>query len=378
MLRLSAALVLSALAGAAAAQEGPERLLIGRDAYVAGQTATLAETGRDDVFLAGETVRLDAAAEGDVHAVGRWIGLRGQTGGDVYGLGQRVEISAPVAGDATLAGQEITLAAPVGGDLRVAGSEVALGGAVSGYAMVAAERFAMEGTVAGDMALTVRSAEFGPGARVAGTLTVYEPEPGFIAVPESVVPPERLTRVEVEEWEMQAPPVIGLVGWRGMAGDFVVGVAIVTALAALLAILAPKTMAQMRRDLLGAPGRAVLVGLVTQSALVGAGFVVALTVIGLLLTPGFWLLAGIAAFAGYVVGAYALGVRLLTALGRPEPSGAGDRALSAAAGALLAAVIALIPFLGWLFVLGLVLAGIGAIADRLVAPALFVRRPRAA
>ena len=57
--------------------------------------------------------------------------------------------------------------------------------------------------------------------------------------------------------------------------------------------------------------------------------------------------------------------------GGSEPDSIADRATAAGVGALTAGIIGLIPFLGWLFVLALVLAGLGAITIRTIRPAFF-------
>jgi hypothetical protein len=61
----------------------------------------------------------------------------------------------------------------------------------------------------------------------------------------------------------------------------------------------------------------------------------------------------------------------MIAIGRGEPETLGARALAALVGATLAGLIALIPLAGWLFVLALVLAGVGAITLRMFRPAFF-------
>jgi hypothetical protein len=139
----------------------------------------------------------------------------------------------------------------------------------------------------------------------------------------------------------------------------------------LVAAVSPERLAEMRRQVLAQPFRTLWLGFLTQSAVIGAGVLFAMTIIGLLLTPAMVLLALIGGFAGYVVASYALGVGLLLAFGRLEPENIGDRALAAGVGALSAGIIGLIPILGWLFVLALVLSGIGAITVRMIRPTFF-------
>ena len=146
---------------------------------------------------------------------------------------------------------------------------------------------------------------------------------------------------------------------------------VVAALAALIAALVPERLAEMRRQILARPFHLLWLGFLTQSAVIGAGVLFAMTIIGLLLTPAMVLLALVSGFAGYVVAAYAFGVGLMLAFGRSEPDSIGDRAMAAGVGALAAGIIGLIPFLGWLFVLALVLSGIGAITVRVIRPVFF-------
>lgn len=146
---------------------------------------------------------------------------------------------------------------------------------------------------------------------------------------------------------------------------------IVAALAAGLAVLAPARMAAMRTTLLARPFRGLWMGFLGLSALVGAGILSALTLIGLILTPAFWLIAVLCGLLGYVVGAYALGVGVMRAIGMDEPSTALIRAGAALLGALIAAVIGLVPYLGWLFVVLLAVAGAGALVSLVLRPRFF-------
>lgn len=371
-MRFGLALILATLLGAAAlADEDSGRFVIGRDAYLAGQTVTHRQEDRDDLFLAGERATIRADITGSAHVAGRWLSLEGDIGGNLYALGQEVTLEGAVAGNATLAGQEVEIAAPVAGNLRATGSELRIGADIGGYALLAGEEITLDGAVAGDLAMTGRAVRFGDAARVGGTLTLYESEPGSIDVPDRVAPADRVERRRIEEWDHDFGGGREWVGWRGAIGGFLFGVLVVAAVAAAIAALAPDSLAAMRRRILDRPGRSLMVGFVAQSALIGAGIVVALTVIGLLLTPAFMILAVLAGFFGYVIGSYALGVGILSAAGRGEPGSTGDRALAAGVGALAAGLIGLIPFLGWLFVLAVVLTGLGAITVRLLPDHVF-------
>ncbi|SIO25538.1 hypothetical protein SAMN05444722_1044 [Rhodovulum sp. ES.010] len=359
-----AAIILFLAATPLAAQEEQEALDFGDDSFRAGGTVVFEATGTDDLFMAGETLRAQADISGSAHLAGRRVTMAGDVGQDAYLAGMDVVLEGEVAGDATLAGYDVRVG-PVGGDLRVSGSKLSLEGAVAGYALVAGEKVRIDSVLNGDVGLSARELEFGEGARIEGRLILYEESQGTLEIPETVVPAERVERRDMSAWHDAAGERRGI-GWAAAIGSFVTGVLVVSALAALIAAIIPQTLADMRRDLLARPFRNLGIGFVTQSALVGSAVLFALTIIGIFLSPAAVLVALLAGFAGYVVGVYAFGVGLLLAFGRPEPGSIGQRAVAGGIGALVAGLIALIPLLGWLFVLALVLAGIGAIMTRLL------------
>lgn len=357
-------------AGAAVAEDAPDRFLLGGDAFLAGQTAVLNESGRDDAFLAGERVRLEAAIDGTAHMAGRWVEIVESVGDSLYAAGQEVAVRGPVAQDATLAAQRVEVRAPVGGDLRAFGSEVTVTGGITGNALIGAEFVQIGDIIAGDLALAARSVKFGPGARVDGALILFEDDPGALAIPERVAPADRIERRAIEEWDEEFGDY-SPVGPRFVVMSFLSGVLMITILAAGFAALAPRVMARLRETVLAHVGRSLLTGFVAVSALIGAGVLVALTLIGLLLTPAMILAALLAGVAGYIVGAYALGVWITGKMGAGTPDDTMDRALAAGVGALAAGILGLVPFLGWLFVLALSLTGAGAVALRWLRPRFF-------
>lgn len=352
------------------AEDAVERFALGGDSFIAGSTVEHAAPETDDLFMAGETVTQSVPIGGSAHIAGRRIMIDAGIGGDLYIAGMDVALAAPVAGDVTAAGYAVDLAAAVGGDLRLSGSDLRIGARVGGSALVAGDIVDIEGVIAGDMALAARTVRFGPEARIEGRLTLFEDTVGRLEIPETVIAPDRITREEIKDWD-HGPMPGGPIGWRGALTAFLAGVALLTALAALLAAMLPGHLADLRARLLDGPLAMLGTGFVAVSAFAGAGIVLGLTVIGLLLTPAAFAMAVLIGLVGYVVAVYALGVRLLIALGRDLPDALGARVVAAALGSVLAAIIALIPFVGWLFVLALGLAGAGAIIAAALRPRLF-------
>lgn len=354
------------LGTAAQADDDSGRFVIGQDVYTAGKTVTVNKAGHDDLFAAGARVDVGADLTGSAHLAGRRITVSGDVGENVYGAGQDVTVTGDVAGNVTIAGQDLSVSGSVNGDLRATGSEITVSGTIGGYALVVGEEVDIDGTIAGDLALMAEKVDFGSAARVAGKVIVYEEKTGDIVIPASVASQDQIERHKVADWDDSYGDKPSVFSWRHAIGSFVFGVMIVAATAAIIAAAVPETMAAMRRRILDKPGRVLMVGFIAQSALIGSGILTAMTIIGLLLTPALILISIVVAWLGYVIGSYALGVGLLSAAGWDEPSTAADRAIRAAVGAVAAGLASLIPVLGWLFVLALLLCGVGAMAVRLL------------
>ncbi|MCP4318536.1 MAG: hypothetical protein GY789_21620 [Hyphomicrobiales bacterium] len=352
-----------------AAQEEKKYVNIGGDSFRAGKTVVFNSDGVDDLFMAGETVRGERAISGSAHLAGRKVTMAGAVGGDAYLAGMDVSLDGPVSGDATLAGYNVRVG-QVGGDLRISGANLVISGPVSGYALIAGDEVQFEAVIAGNVSLAAREVDFGEGARIDGRLTVYEENSGAVEIPAEVVPETRIERRNISEWS-EATGDLKLWSWRRAVGRFLIGIFIVAAIAALIAAIVPQRLADLRRGILDHPFRNFWFGFLAQSVLIGSSILLMMTIIGFVLAPAAVVITLISAFAGYVVAVYAFGVGLLLTFGRPEPNSIGTRALAAGAGALVVGVIALIPILGWLFVLALALTGVGSIAIWLLRPTFF-------
>ncbi|SNS14547.1 hypothetical protein [Antarctobacter heliothermus] len=356
------------LAAPALAQDGTEQALFGNDIYKAGATVRMSEPGRDDAFLAGQRVQLAAPVTGTAHMAGRWVDVDADLGGSLYAAGQRVRVSAPVAGDVALAGYTVSVDAAIAGDLRAFGSEVVVNGTVGESLIANGEIVELNAAVAGDAVISSRELTFGSGARIDGTLTLYEDVVGATVVPESVVGADRLTRIELKykrvSGAFQHPAGLPKPSFGEQLSDMVYWVLVVWAIAALAALAAPVRMTDMADKIAARPLRLVGAGFVGLSVLTGGGVVVAVTMIGALLTPFFWLAAAALGAAGLFVGAYALGHWALSYVPNLPVPWIG-RVAAAFLGALLAGLISLIPYLGWGALVVLTIAGAGGLVMRL-------------
>ena len=342
----------------------------GGDAFRAGMSVTHDAAGADDLFMAGDRVTGRADITGSAYFAGRKVTMAGAIGGDVYAAGEEVAIQGDVSGDASLLGRTVSVAS-VGGDLRAAASELQLGGNVRGNVIVTGSDVAFDAAVGGDVILAARSVDWGERASIAGRLIIHEEKLDDLEVPERVASVDRVERREIEGRGVERQDEARRPHWWSSIGDFLFEVIVVAVLAVLVAALLPARLAEMQRRVFARPIHTFWLGFLSLSAVIGASVLLAVTIVGLPLVAVLALLAFVGTIAGYAVAAYVLGVRLLLATGRPEPDSIGSRGIAAGAGALVAGVVGLVPFLGWLFAIALALFGIGAITAQSIRPVFF-------
>jgi hypothetical protein len=311
------------------------------------------------VFLGAQDTTLAEPISGSAHLVGQTVTIAQPVAGNAYAAGQTITQNGTISGSATLAGQTIVIG-NIGRNLRAFGQSLSVNGTVGGAALIAAQSVTFNNVVNGDVVVNADMINFGPDAKIIGSLTVYHSDPASIDVPNGVIPADRITRKSIEEWSTDAPASIGVnrqTIWRGLLST----IAVVVILSAILAALIPTKLSQMRTTFLARPVRSFWFGFLALSAAIGTTVVLAISLIGLLATPLSVILAIVLGFAGYIVGAYALGVGLLKLIGRTDPSTWVERVLAATVGAVIIAGIGLVPFVGWLIVLAVSLTGTGSL-----------------
>lgn len=358
---LSMILTLGLASAAAAQDEG--RALFGGDRYLAGNDIAAEEDTARDLFMMGETVAVEAPVAGSAHIMGRRLSVEAPLGGNLYSMSYALDLNAPVAGSVSATGAELRLSDEITGNLRASGWEIRLEGPVAGSALLAGGQITLNAAIAGDVVIATDDLRFGDDAAVGGALTIYAEDPDSVSVPDSVAPAGRVEILLADRYDSahgSTWPEAERPSLASRIGSFLFGVLIVTGLAVALAALMPDRLAELRARSVDHPGQSLWSGFLGLSTLVGAGFVASLTIVGIILLPAAILLAVLAMLVGYVLGVYVLGGAIWNALGRAAPVDLASKALMALCGAVLAALIGLIPFLGWLFALALGLVGVGA------------------
>jgi len=332
----------------------------GGDLFRGGSVVIVDAPGLRDVFSAGGRIDLASPIAGAAHLAGRRIETRAEIGGSLYAFGQDIRVDAPVAASASLAGYDVTILGAIGGNLRVAGRTVALRAPVAGSALIAGDTVELAAAIAGDASIAAETLTFGEGAAIGGRLTLYSDPDSPIAVPASVIPAERIDSRPLEDrpmFEHMTGP-----GPAALLLGFTVGVLILAAFATLAGALAPRGMARLSAIINEGRFRALGYGFLTQATLIGGAILLVVTIIGVFLSPFVLLASLLLGAVGYVAAVYLLGEWVVTRFGALEADTLPEHALAALAGALLASLLVLIPFLGWFVFVALSLTGVGAIA----------------
>lgn len=364
-------LTMTMLLAAPAFADEDARMSFGGDEFRAGNSVQVAGSA-GDVFAAGNRVSVTGEVAGTVHMAGRNVSLGGHVGGNVYGAGMNVDIDGPVSGNVTLMGQSIEVAEPVSGNLRAMGENVTLAAPVAGSAILGGADVTIEAPISGDLSIAAEEIVWGDEAKVSGMVLFYTDDPESVDVPERVAAASQIDIREMSGWERDIDavhPGFEKPGFWAKLGGLIGQVLITGLVAFALAALAPRFTASMRAHALEKPLRSLWMGALGLAAAAGATVVLAMTGIGLLLTPLTVFGAVLLGLAGYVVGAYLLGVWALEATGQGVPEDHLDRAIAAFVGAGLLAFAALIPFVGWWAVMAVLLIGIGGLVMRLFRPA---------
>lgn len=342
----------------------------------------------DDVFVAGDRVDIDAQIAGDVFAAGGTINASGSVADALVAAGGRLTLASKVEGDAIVAGGDISLSGAVGDNLVAAGGNVVISGPVTGRAIVAGGSILFDGSattgrdawfaggevtvrgdvggdlrimageatvlgqIAGNVDIRADEVRIGPGARIAGTLTVRgEDEPVIDPAAQIAGEVRFVPKESAAEWGLLA---IGLgVALILLTFVFAVVVGIIAVLVArpYVSALGDRIMGQP----LGSLGLGVLVLFATPPIL----FFLVMTIIGIPFAILGFALYLILLALGLPFAALAIVTHWLERDERPRAS-RGKILLLYVAALVAMAVILFIPVLGWLAIWLLLALGIGA------------------
>lgn len=351
-----------------AAQEDDHQFRLGADLFVADDAVSIDDSGLEDVFAAGERIDLASSIAGSAHLAGRRLEIRGPVGDALYAAAADVAVLAAVAGNASLAGYDVAVEGPVGGNLRAAARHVRIAGPVAGTAILGGQDVTLESTIGGDVVIGANRVSFGPEARIDGRLSLYGEDAARLDVPTNVIPADRIDRHTIRGEDTYHEIGTRPATWITAAGAFLAGLIFISVMTGLLAAVAPVGVDRMRTIAGGRPLRALWIGFLALSALIGSVFVLGATLVGLLATPVILLALAMLSFLGYLIGVYLLGSLVWSRFNRHPADVLPERLVVAAIGTVASGLLGLVPFVGWLALYALGLIGIGALTVALVRP----------
>lgn len=316
-------------------------------AYLGGDTVVVDGNVNGDIFCAGRDVTISGTVEGDVLCGAQNITIDGIVKGDVRVAGAKIFIKGTVEGSATLTGMDITTdsASMIGEDATIMGAQISLYGAVGRDAMLGAENVALRGQIGRNVEGGMTRLSISDEVKIGGNLSYASDIE--TKVPEGAVA-GKVQRSEAWGKSQEQTSTNSLImGSLLMIASFVV-------LTVLLALVIPKYIHRVS-DINGPAGFAkmFLVGLVAFVLVPIVMLMLSMTVVGLYAA----LVVGMAMLMAVLIGGSLVAFRV----GRFMFADKYNAVLSAAVGALVLAVLGVIPYVGWVIILISIMVGVGMV-----------------
>ncbi len=377
------------------------------DLYVGATNFTLDGTVKGDLFVSGETIVINGTVEGDVFAMGQSIVINGTVTDDVRiaGAGLQLGENASIGGDVlgASASMEAKKGSTVEGDFLYGGAQALLSGDVTGNAMFGAGALELRGAIGGDVTAEIGSAENAgapPSSYMWQTgIAVPTVKPGFTINKDAKIGGD-LVYTQSKDIQIPADAVAGKVTRKEPVADanvkytpptaaevaatwtFNLLRSIVTLIlfGLLLVWLAPAFMKSVMDKLQTTPAASLGWGVVSYAAffftllVIFTAMIVGGVVFGVLTLGGVsgtivW--TGILLIFALIVG-FVLVTSFLTKIlvawlggkwlvGRFNPALADHKVWPMVIGVVIVALLAALPFIGWIFGLVVMFLGLGAL-----------------
>lgn len=256
------------------------------------------ETIGDDLYLAGENITIDGVINGDVVAFGKTVRINGKVNGSLFAAAQTIVIEGTVSGSARMAGSvmylgekakvsgdilgvgyslELRKGATTGRDVVYAGGQLLIAGQVTRNLTVATGGLELDGSVGGDVRAKVgevgktttgpmfmpqpavaapsvaRGLTIDPKAKIQGNLDYTQSKE--LAIPAGVVAGKiTLDKRDINEAAPEGRD-------RNWLGVFLRSLIALIVVALVLLVLFPRLVNETAGNVLSAPGRSLLSGL---------------------------------------------------------------------------------------------------------------------
>ncbi|HUY85339.1 MAG TPA: polymer-forming cytoskeletal protein [Candidatus Dormibacteraeota bacterium] len=347
--------VLGTVAGIGLATTGAQ----GGDKTPGVTNASIYRTGRNinvtgvingDVFCAGQTVNVDATVNGDVICAGQTVDVTGKVNGNVRLAGQTVTLGADVTKAASLAGQDITVesGATISNDLSLLGQSATVNGRVGRDVTATVNSLVVDGTIGRNLSATVVRLDLQGRAAVKGGLFYSSERRDALRKASSA-------QINGREAFHQTPARGNRSGWSRGAGWIwrIYWEVSLIVFALVLAALFPQLFDGWNQVARRRFWLALLTGFLAMFIVPAIIIALFVSVIGVPLALLLMLLWLVAIALSTPIAAYYIGSRIL--------HGGVSIPLIMLLGAVILAILCLIPFVGWVITVVAYWFGTGAL-----------------
>lgn len=354
------AVLLPGLASAADLRVGEQVAVSGNEniahnVYLMGGSVLSSGSVSGDLMATGGTVVVSGPVASDVLGGGGNVSVLSAVGGDVRIGGGTIVVSGPVTGDLVVGGGQVTVTSQkIGGDALIAGGTIHISAPVSGALRIRGGSVVIDAPIGGDVDIHAQSLTLGSHAVVTGNLVYEAPKAAVLEAGASVKGKTLYTPVVDVSVGPEAALALLSVWILSMLAALVVSALIVR-------MLFRRYVVEIGAAALARPWKALGTGFVALVVIPAAAIVMMLTVVGvplgiLTLIAYVALLMFSWIMAPVVVGAY---VERWWYTRAPQLS--WKVILS---GAVVYAVVGLIPFIGGIFKFAVLLVSLGCIIEK--------------
>ncbi|MFA4930440.1 MAG: polymer-forming cytoskeletal protein [Patescibacteria group bacterium] len=310
-----------------------------------------------DTYLAGSMIDISGNFSDDLNVAGSQVTLAGQAADNLRAAGADVTVAMQIGGNAMLAGAQVTIDknTVIDGDLYVAGANVVLNGHVLGDVYVTGARVVLDGQFDGNVKIDAEEVSLGEQAKIAGNFDYTSTEEL-----DNTVTGQVGGAIHFAKYQPSDDQVI-VDSWGAMSlfsrvSSFIVGLIMLLVVGLVLVLIAPKFSDQTNNYFIKRMGWSLLLGIVVIIVWFTVSVFLLFTLIGIPLAIISLALFGVVMYLAKVLAGFSIGSVLI---GRQKTS--WIVMLSALAlGLLVYEIIAIIPFIGWIFNMVFVATAVGA------------------
>ena len=308
-------------------------------AYLSGSTIDVAGTINGDLYCAGQNVTISGTVDGDILCAAQTINFTGTVTGDVRLAAQIITIGGSVDGSASIAGQTVTIEnrGTIARDATILGQNTVVRGEVSRDLVGASGSIIIDAPVGRNVTVDVENLRLDSRANIAGTLSYTSPK--------TLTRADGATVVGKVNYSQQQPNQAAAAN-EYSPGEMIIGALMLIVSALIFALLFPKVLQRVTRESILKPSKAAIAVLI--------GFVagIAVPVIAVLLMDTILALPfALAVLVGWGLIVVLSGVFAAYYVGRLVWRGQNNIVLATLVGALIFAVLLMIPVLNFFIVI---------------------------